>query len=168
MSPAFTSAPLPEVGPEDHVRGSGPQLVVYGDYECPYCAWLEERLAELSFQVVFRHFPVSRSHPRSRPAAYAAEAAALQGKFWEMHDALFGDQGHLEDPHLWSRAAEIGLDIVQFNRDRRSPAVAKVVEKHFRGGLRAGVATTPAVYCDGVPLEGRPTEEQLRELASGR
>lgn len=167
MNPAYTSAPLPEPGSDDHRRGQGRLLVVYGDYECPYCGWLEERLRELPFDVVFRHFPVSRSHPRSRPAAYAAEAAALQGRFWEMHDALFSDQARLEDPHLWERASDLGLDVVQFNRDRRSPSVAKRVEKDFRGGLRAGVATTPAVFVEGRPLPGRPTEEQLRELAAG-
>jgi protein-disulfide isomerase len=167
LTPAFTSAPLPEIGPEDHVRGSGRLMVVYGDYECPFCAWLEERLRELPFEVCFRHFPVSRSHPRSRPAAYAAEAAALQGRFWEMHDALFADAARLEDPHLWTRAGDVGLDLVQFNRDRRSPAVTKRVEKDFRGGLRAGVATTPAVFVGGVALNGRPTEDQLLQLASG-
>jgi protein-disulfide isomerase len=84
-----------------------------------------------------------------------------------MHDALFAGQARLEDPHLWARASEIGLDLVQFNADRRSPAVAKRVEKDFRAGLRAGVATTPALFVDGAALAGRPTAGQLEELASG-
>src|SRR3954469_1289090 len=100
------SAPLAPLGPDDHVRGpEGARLViVYGDYECPFCAAAELRLRELEARVVFRHFPVRTSHPRAYPAAHAAEAAAEQGAFWAMHDALFADQGRLEDPHLWARA----------------------------------------------------------------
>ena len=79
-------------------------MIVYGDYECPFCAAFDVRLAELAVRLCFRHFPVRTSHPRAHAAACAAEAAALQGAFWAMHDALFADQGRLEDPHLWARA----------------------------------------------------------------
>ena len=72
---------------------------------------------------VFRHFPVRSSHPRAWPAACAAEAAGLQGRFWEMHDLLFADQARLEDPHLWERARALGLDLERFDADRRSDAV---------------------------------------------
>ena len=78
-------------------------VVVYADFECPFCAALELRLRELPLRVTFRHFPVRSSHPRAWPAARAAEAAALQGRFWEMHDALFADQGRLEDPPTAAR-----------------------------------------------------------------
>ena len=86
-------------------------MIVYGDYECPFCAALEARLGELALRVTFRHFPVRSSHPRAQAAACAAEAAALQGAFWAYHDALFADQGRLEDPHLWARASSLGLDL---------------------------------------------------------
>jgi protein-disulfide isomerase len=153
----LSSAPLPRIGPGDHVRG--PQhaqlVVVYGDYECPFCAALELRLRPLSVRVAFRHFPVRGSHPRAFPAACAAEAAARQGEFWEMHDALFDDQGRLEDPHLWARAERLGLDLARFEADRRDPAVAARVTADFRGGVRAGVPTTPTLFLDGVMHAGR-------------
>ena len=95
-------------------------MIEYGDYECPYCAKTDRLLAGVPVRRVFRHFPVVSKHPRARVLAQAAEAAALQGAFWEMHDSLFGDQGHLDDPHLWRRAERLGLDLERFNRDRRS------------------------------------------------
>jgi protein-disulfide isomerase len=132
-------------------------VIVYGDYECPYCAALDLRLREAPLRVAFRHFPLSSAHPRALPAAYAAEAAARQGAFWPMHDALFGDQGRLEDPHLWARARALGLDLARFDADRRSEAVATAVREQFRAGVRAGVATTPTLFVDGE-RHGRPDE----------
>ena len=122
------SAP-PEPG--RHVRGpEGVRtVIVYGDYECPFCAAVEAGLHDRELRVSFRHFPVRSSHPRAQAAAQAAEAAALQGAFWPFHDALFADQGRLEDPHLWARAEALGLDVARFDADRRSDEVA---------GLRAG------------------------------
>ena len=79
--------------------------MVYADYECPYCARLLGACATLPVRHAFRHFPVALKHPRAWAAAAAAEAAGRQGAFWAMHDALFADQGRLEDPHLWARAA---------------------------------------------------------------
>jgi protein-disulfide isomerase len=139
------------------VRGpeSARLAIVYGDYECPFCAALELRLQELPVRVAFRHFPVRASHPRAFAAAHAAEAAAAQGSFWAMHDALFAEQGRLEDPHLWARAERLGLDLERFDADRRSEAVAARVREQFHGGVRAGVATTPTVFVDGVRHAGR-------------
>ena len=130
-------------------------FVVYADFECPFCAALELRLREWPVRVAFRHFPVRSSHPRAWPAARAAEAAALQGRFWEMHDALFADQGRLEDPHLWERAERLGLDVTRFDADRRSEAVEARITENWRAGVRAGVATTPTVFADGVRHAGR-------------
>jgi protein-disulfide isomerase len=144
------------VGAGDHVRGEGPLAIVYGDYECPFCAALEARLHGLAARVCFRHFPVRSSHPRAHAAACAAEAAGRQGAFWPMHDALFADQGRLEDPHLWARAERLGLDVPRFEADRRSDAVAARVRADFRAGVRAGVATTPTVFVDGRAYAGRP------------
>lgn len=151
------SAPVPEVGPDDHVRGpaEAPVLIEYGDFECPYCAATSARLAHASYRLVFRHFPVRSSHPRAWAAACAAEAAGLQGRFWAMHDLLFADQGRLEDPHLWQRARELGLDLEQFETDRRSPEVETRVKRDFQSGVRAGVVTTPTVFVDGQMHAGR-------------
>ena len=161
------SAPVPEPTPADHVRGpDGARcVIVYGDYECPYCAALELRLRELPLRVVYRHFPVASRHPRARPAALAAEAAALQGAFWPMHDALFGDQARLEDPHLWARAERLGLDVARFDADRRSDAVAERVAAGFRSGVRAGVMTTPVLFADGVAIADPRSDAALRALA---
>jgi protein-disulfide isomerase len=164
----LSSAPLPPLGAGDHVRGpeDAPLVVVYGDYECPFCAALELRLAALRLRVAFRHFPVRASHPRAFPAACAAEAAGRQGAFWPMHDALFADQGRLEDPHLWARAERLGLDLARFDADRRDPAVAERVRADFRSGVRAGVPTTPALFHDGVLHAGRLDEAVLARLAN--
>jgi protein-disulfide isomerase len=132
---------------------------VYGDYECPFCAQLELRLHALELRVAFRHFPVRGSHPRALAAAHAAEAAAAQGAFWRMHDALFEDQGRLEDPHLWVRAERLGLDLSRFDAERRSPAVAERVRRQFRDGVRAGVVTTPTVFVAGERHAGREATE---------
>jgi protein-disulfide isomerase len=133
-------------------------VIVYGDYECPYCAAFEARLG--AYEVCFRHFPVKSAHPRALAAACAAEAAALQDRFWAMHDALFADQGRLEDPHLWARAERLGLDIEQFEADRRSDRVVERVRADFHGGVRAGVATTPTLFADGERYSGRTAVTQ--------
>jgi protein-disulfide isomerase len=130
-------------------------VIVYGDYECPYCAAFEAQLREQAIQVCFRHFPVRSSHPRAHAAACAAEAAALQGKFWEMHDALFADQARLEDPHLWARAEALELDVARFDADRRSDAIVALVKAQFRAGVRAGVVTTPTAFAEGRIYPGR-------------
>jgi protein-disulfide isomerase len=142
------SAPVPEPGPADHRRGppDAPLLIEYADFECPFCAALHERLADLPVQLVFRHFPVRSSHPRAWAAACAAEAAAGQGRFWEMHDSLFGDQARLEDPHLWRRAETLGLDLERFDSERRGEAIQERVKRDFRDGVRAGVVTTPTLF----------------------
>jgi protein-disulfide isomerase len=129
-------------------------VIEYGDYECPYCARADLLLAELPVRHVFRHFPVVSKHPRARVLAHAAEAAALQGRFWEMHGALFADQGRLDPPHLWERAERLGMDLDRFEADRRSGPVAERVERDFRSGVRAGVTSTPAFFADGALLAG--------------
>jgi len=155
------SAPLPAVGPSDHVRGKGRLVVVYGDYECPFCAVLDVALGQLDVRVCFRHFPVRSSHPRAWPAACAAEAAGQQGAFWAMHDALFADQGRLEDPHLWARAEALGLDVARFDADRRSEATLARVKAAFRAGVSCGVVTTPSAFVDGVLHPGRDVLDVL-------
>jgi protein-disulfide isomerase len=149
------------------VRGpdGAPLVTVYADFECPYCAALELRLKETAVRVCFRHFPVRTKHPRAWAAAQAAEAAAAQDAFWAMHDALYGDQGRLEDPHLWARAERLGLDVARFHRDARSDETRRRVEEDFRSGIRAGVATTPTLFLpDGSRISGRPGPEVWARL----
>ena len=159
-STPLTSSKPPEPQPDDHVRGHGKLVIEYGDYECPYCAKVPH---DLPLKLVFRHFPVVSKHPRARVLAHAAEAAALQGAFWEFHDALFADQGHLDPPHLWERVRRLGLDLERFEADRRSDAVAERVARDFRAGVRAGVMTTPTLFVDGGVLRGFGDRE-LAEL----
>jgi protein-disulfide isomerase len=165
----LSSAPLPELSEEDHVRGpdDAPVVVVYADFECPYCAVEAQKLAAARLRVAFRHFPVRTSHPRAWPAACAAEAAGHQDRFWEMHDLLFADQGRLEDPHLWARARTLGLDLVRFDADRRSPAVEARVRSDFESGVRGGVVTTPTLIAGEARYAGRIDAQVLEELRSG-
>jgi protein-disulfide isomerase len=139
-------------------------VIEYADLECPYCAKAHLILRELPVTRVFRHFPVLSKHPRARRLAAAAEAAALQGRFWEMHDSLLEDQGHLDDPHLWERARTLALDLERFEADRRSESVAARVEHDFRSGVRAGVATTPTQFVAGEPHAGVPDARFLAAL----
>jgi len=161
------SAPVPGVANEDHVRGpdDAPLLIEYADFECPFCAALHVRLKQKRLRRVFRHFPVRTSHPRAWPAACAAEAAALQSRFWEMHDLLFADQSRLEDPHLWSLAETLGLDRDRFEEDRRSEHVLARVRRDFESGIRAGVVTTPTVFSSAGMFAGRSAAAAIEELA---
>jgi protein-disulfide isomerase len=152
----WTSTPPPELAPDDHVRGEGPLVIEYGDLECPYCAKTDALLAGLPIRRVFRHFPVVSKHPRSRALAHAVEAAGLQGRFWQLHDSLYADQGRLDDPHLWARCRTLGLDLDRFESDRRSDAVGGRVERDFRSGIRAGVTTTPTLFTGGEAHPGVP------------
>jgi len=118
----------------------------------------------LPIRRVFRHFPVVSKHPRARVLAAAAEAAALQGAFWEFHDSLYADQGRLDDPHLWDRVRSLGLDLDRFERDRRSDEVAARVQRDFSSAIRAGVTTSPTIFIDGVAHPGVPAPGLLDRL----
>ncbi len=160
------SSPLPAPNSQDHLAGAPGGIVVieYADFECPYCALLAVIMRDAPVRRVFRHFPVRSSHPRAWPAACAVEAAALQGRFWEMHDSLFSDQSRLEDPHLWARAQDLGLDLERFDADRRGESVRARVERDFRAGVRAGVVTTPTIFLDGEAYAGQAAIVALRSL----
>jgi protein-disulfide isomerase len=142
----LTSAAVPPIGPEDHVRGEGEGLIVYADLGCPHCASAWAELAARPGSIAFRHFPVASKHPRSPALHAAAEAAGLQGQFFAMVDSLYADRGRVDDPHLWERAERFELDLERFERDRRLTAVAERVRRDFQSGIRAGVAGTPAVF----------------------
>jgi protein-disulfide isomerase len=163
------SAPVPPLAPDDHTQGpvDAPLVIEYADFECPFCAVLSARLGARSLRRAYRHFPVRSSHPRAWAAACAAEAAGIQGRFWEMHDLLFADQGRLEDPHLWQRARELSLDVDRFDSDRRSEEVVARVRRDFESGIRAGVVTTPTLWAGGVLHPGKVEESTLIELERG-
>jgi protein-disulfide isomerase len=139
-------------------------VIEYADFECPFCAALNARLEGHRLRRVFRHFPVSTSHPRAWPAACAAEAAGLQGRFWEMHDSLLADQGRLEDPHLWQRARLLGLDLERFDADRHDDAVIARVRRDFQSGVRAGVVTTPTLFAGASMHAGQIEDRALATL----
>jgi protein-disulfide isomerase len=158
------------VSERDHVRGSARAkvtLVEYGDFECPFCAraWpvvraLEQRFgADLRF--VFRHNPRAFAHPHAPSAAEAAEAAAEQGKFWEMHDLLFSHQSALEERDLAAYAGELGLDTARFARDLRSRAHRERVHADELSGVQSQVITTPTFFVDGRRFQDTPDAERL-------
>jgi protein-disulfide isomerase len=162
------SAPVPPLTADDHVRGAPDArlVIVYGDFTCPRCALAVERMRGLRLRVAFRHFALRTKHPRALALALAAEAAGMQGRFWEMHDALYADPGHTDDPHVWDRAERIGLDLDRFEADRRAAGPAERVARQLRDGMRAGVAVTPTLFIDGVAHPGPPTADLLRRVAA--
>ncbi len=147
----------------DHVRGSsaGHLIVEYGDYECPYSRrafreieQVERRLGE-GVRFAFRHFPLTEIHPHALAAAAAAEAAALQDRFWDMHELMFHRQMALEDDDLRRYAAELELDVALFDGDRTGAAVLGRIGRDVQSALATGeVQGTPTLFIDGVVHRG--------------
>lgn len=161
----LSSAPVPSIGADDHVRGDGPEAILYLDLACPRCAQVWASVRALPLRLCVRHFPLASKRPRAPALHAAAEAAARQGgeeAFWSLWDSLFADQAHQDDPHLWERAERAGLDLTRFDADRRSDAVAERVQADFRGGIRAGVAGTPAGFA-GSRMLGSDLAAELRD-----
>jgi len=150
------SAAVPPIGPTDHVRGSGPEAILYLDLGCPRCAAEWPMVKRLGLRLCVRHFPLAAKRPRSLALHAAAEAAALQRAdgFWALWDSIYADHGHLDDPHLWERGRRLGLELTRFDADRRSEVVAARVQADFRGGIRAGVAGTPTAFIGGERIAG--------------
>jgi protein-disulfide isomerase len=154
-------APLDEKA--DHVRGppAGPLILEYGDYECPYSRQAFHAIEQIERQLsgnvrfAFRHFPLTGIHPHALAAAAAAEAAARQGRFWDMHELLFRRQKALEDGDLRGYAAQLGLDVAAFDRDRASTAVAGRIRRDVDSGLASGqVLGTPTLFINGILHRG--------------
>jgi len=161
-----------QIGPDEHVRG--PQdaaltLIEYGDFQCPYCARAHAVLSGLSdelggIRLVFRHLPLSDLHPLAELAAEAAEAAASQGKFWDMHDILFEQQRQVMDKQDLAVLAEsVDLDIERFRTDvlerRHRPRVQGDLERaHHDGATR-----TPTFFINGVRYQGDSDQASLRQ-----
>ncbi len=151
------------VSERDHSQGSATAvvtLVQYGDYECPYTRLsthvvraLQQQLGE-QLRFVFRNFPLTEIHPHALHAALAAEAAAAQGKFWEMHDYIFHHQHMLEDADLEQFAEAVGLDRQQYARDMADQRALARIEEEVEGGERSGVQGTPTFFINGVLYRG--------------
>ena len=159
-----------DVGTDDHVRGPASArltLVEYGDYECPYCGAAYpivkevERILGDDLRSVFRNFPLSDIHPHAFQAAEAAESAAAQGRFWEMHDRLFENQKRLRTKDLLSHARALGLDVARIEADLDARAYEERVRHDIRSGLRSGVNGTPTFFVNGVRHNGTYDVETL-------
>ena len=157
MNDATTDLAVP-VTDADHAVGpstAAVTLVEYGDYECPGCMNAEPIVRAVReamgdrVRTVFRHFPRHSVHPRASAAAEAAEAAAAQGRFWDMHRALFKHSQHLADVDLTHLALTVGLDVYKFQQDTSSGVYAPKVRADHDGGERSGVTGTPAFFVNG-------------------
>ena len=147
-------------------------LVEYGNFDCPFCANaypVVQRLLERfegSLRFVFRYSPRGDQGARGRRAALAAEAAALQGQFWAMHDMMFERPGALEAVDLFHFARELGLDEVKLDRDMRSLPVAIRVRESGISGIRSGVLGTPTFLVGGHHFRDKPDLESLAKAIS--
>jgi len=163
---------LPVDGDRDHIQGpdvAPVTLVEYGDYQCPYCGAaypiiknVQSRMGN-RLRFVFRNFPISTSHPDAELAAEAAEAAAAQGRFWEMHDLLYENQARLGDDALHAYAERLGVDLNRFDGDLSGHAYAERVHEDFMSGVRSGVNGTPTFFVNGVRHNGPFDLEALME-----
>jgi protein-disulfide isomerase len=158
------------VSATDHVQGDADAkvtLVEYGDYQCPYCGAayhvvkaVQKHLGK-KLRFVFRNFPLNQAHPMAELAAESAEAAAAQGKFWEMHDALYEHQDELGQPLIEALVARLHLDAKTFEADLESRRYQSRVKHDFMGGVRSGVNGTPGFFINGVRYDGSWEEEPL-------
>ncbi len=152
------------VNEKDHQTGNPKAKVVlveYGDYQCPHCGiahpLIKRLLKEFGNQMlfVFRNFPIQEAHPAAMIAAISAEAAGLQGKFWEMHDLIYENQDELYElgeDGMEPFAKKLGLDLKKFIHDSQSKQMNSKVEDDFEGGIRSGVNGTPGFFINGNRL----------------
>lgn len=161
---------VPKVSEKDHVMGNPGApvtLVQYGDYECPTSLKIFQIIEELldqkegELRYVYRHLPLSNRHPHATNAAVIAEAAANQGKFWEMHKQLFQHQNHLEEEDMIQYAEQLDLDIKQLKEDKNSDVIKKKVAENRRFGIKSGVKGTSNLFINGVRYNG---EMSLTEI----
>jgi Na+:H+ antiporter, NhaA family len=156
----------------DHVRGptAGREILEYGDYECPYSRQAFRAIERVEQELdgivrfAFRHFPLVQIHPHAFGAAAAAEAAALQDRFWAMHELLFHRQRALEDNDLRQYADQLGLDMARFDHDRVGPDVRRRIRRDVESGLASRhVRSTPTLFVDGAVYVGRYDAASLTE-----
>jgi protein-disulfide isomerase len=148
---------------KDHFQGNANaaiELVEYGDYQCPYCGHAYPIIKNIQkkmgnkLKFVFRNFPLAESHPNAVNAAVSSEAAALQNKFWEMHDHLYEHQNSLNDASLIKYAGQLGLNVERFETDFEKPELMKKVDDDFESGVRSGVNGTPSFFINGEKYNG--------------
>jgi protein-disulfide isomerase len=158
------------VGKSDHALGleNAPvTLVEYGDYQCPYCADAHSMLQSIAatmgptLRLVYRHMPNNDMHPHAQFAAEAAEAAGAQGKFWAMHDAIYTRQSELGLELVESLGLELKLEVARFAEDLEARRYLPRVQRDFMGGMRSGVAATPAFFINAERYEGALSERSL-------
>ena len=167
------SARIPLTLPDserDHIQGSADaaiKLLEYGDYECPFCADAHAMVKDVQRQLgdnllfAFRNFPLANIHPHAQHAAEAAEAAAVQGNFWGMHDLLFENQTALEDEDIAAYARQLGLNAERLVREVTSSACASRIREDFKAGVRGGVNGTPTFFMNGERYDGTRDLEHL-------
>ena len=160
------------VGEGDHIEGPEDALVTfveYGDYECPHCRQAHSIVNELQgllgdqFRYIFRNFPITTVHPNAQLAAEAAEAAGAQGKFWEMHDALFQTEGPLEKEKILQLATDLELDMERFQMELDEQVYAERVREDFLDGARSGVNGTPTFFINGRQVVGAVPYDTIRQ-----
>ena len=160
-------APVTE---DDHIRGPEDApltLVDYSDYQCEACIqgfYAVEKLMEThgeKLRLVYRHFPLMSYHPMAMPGALAADAAGLQGRFWEMHEKIFRAEGRFDDDDLVRWAEQLDLDMERFEQDRRSDELEEHIRKVRLEGARTGVNGTPTFFLDNWRIDVMPTYEHL-------
>ncbi len=154
------------VGERDHAEGppSAPiVLVEYGDYQCPYCgaAYPIVKRIQKEFgprlRFVFRNFPITNSHPMAEWAAETAEAAAVQGKFWEMHDYLYQHQASFGVPYFFEEYEKrLKLDVARLEQEVAQRTYSERIQEDFMGGVRSGVNGTPTFFINGTRFDGYP------------
>ncbi len=158
---------------DDHIRGpenAAYTLVEYGDYECPDCGRLYVILRDLQsefasrLRVVYRHYPLSGIHHHAQQAAEAAEAAGVQGKFWEMHTLLFQHQDSLQTRNLNHYAGELALDVERFHDELKNQTYSERVRADFIAGVQNGVYHTPGLFLNGIRYDDDWSSESLRNL----
>lgn len=160
------TVPVNDGDHDDGKNGAPVTLIEYGDFECSYCQEAYPIVKEVQkiqgnkLRFVFRHFPMSQSHPSAFRTACAAEAAAKQGKFWKMHDMLFENQDALDDQDLLTYAKILNLNIQKFNKDIVSKEVARHVKNDFTSGVESGVNGTPTFFINGKRFD-EPCEVNL-------
>ena len=161
------------IRPIDHIHGPDDApvtLVEYGDYECPDCGLLYVTLRDLQVEypaklrVVFRQYPLSGIHPHAQQAAEAAEAAGVQGKYWDMHTLLFERQQALRTKDLIGYAEELGLDVQQFRRELKDETHQQRVRADFMAGVQNGVRGTPGLFWNGVRYDADWDYASLKRL----
>lgn len=164
VAPGLRSAAVLTAQPmrhDEHALGADTApvtLVMYGDYESAACGPTHQQVdrARIAFgdrlRFVYRHFAVTELHPHSQQAAEAAEAAASQGLFWQMHERLLSDGGVLDAGRLVEHACELGLDTNRFLRELSGHIHAERVREDLRSGIGSGVGSAPALFINGDPF----------------